>query len=98
VLPQAEMPQAELLQVELPQAVVSQTEMPQAVLSQGELTLTLTAKLSTEKLTIFPSMLPDDLLGQANLLSLYDGMYIGATFVPMSIQHNLDFQGCSERS
>jgi len=58
--------------------------------------MTLTAKLSIEKLAVFPCMLPDDLLGQAILLSLNDGMYVRATFVPTPIQHNLDGKGCSE--
>ena len=60
--------------------------------------MTLTAQLSIEKLVVFPSMLLDDLLGQANLLLLNDGIHVRAIFVPKLIQHNLDFQGCFERS
>jgi len=90
---QTEMPQEELLHIELTQA-----ELPQTVMYQGELTMTLTAKLSIEKLALFPSMLPDDLLGQAILLSLNDGIHVRAKLNPTPIQHNPDVKGCSERS
>jgi len=72
--------------------------LPQAMLPKGDLTMTLAAKLSTDDLDVFPSILPDGLLGQAILLSLNDGMHVRATFVPIPIQHNMDFQGCSQRS
>jgi len=95
-LSQAELLQEGLPQAELPQAELPQAEMPQAEMPQGELTITLTAELSTEKLNMFPIILPDDLLGQAILLSLHDDEYVTAIPIPMSIQHNLDINKCSE--
>jgi len=45
---------------------------------------------------MFTIMLPDDLLGQAILLSQHDDEHVRATHVPTSIQHNLDVNGCFE--
>jgi len=73
-----------------------QAELPQAKLSQVELMTTLTAELSTDEFDISPIILYDDLLSQAILLSLHDDEHVRAIPIPMSIQHNLDINECSE--
>jgi len=45
---------------------------------------------------VFPIIIPDDLLGQAILLSLDKGEHIRATLVPRSIKYNLNVTGCFE--